>query len=53
MEIRNLTAHDRDIPNVGLIEAGGTLEVPTDIGKSLVEQADTFEKVAPKKKDEG
>jgi len=50
MEIRNLTAHARDIPNVGLIEAGGTLEVPTDVGKSLVEQVDVFEKVTPKTK---
>jgi hypothetical protein len=50
MEIRNLTAHDRDIPNVGIIEAGGTLEVDTDLGKSLCEQTDVFEKVTPKTK---
>jgi hypothetical protein len=49
MEIRNLTAHARDIPNVGIIEAGGTLEVDTDLGKSLCEQTDVFEKVAAKR----
>jgi hypothetical protein len=49
MEIRNLTAHDRDIPNVGIIEAGGTLEVDNDLGKSLCEQTDVFEKVAAKR----
>jgi hypothetical protein len=49
MEIKNLRPWPVDIPNVGIVDAGGTIEVDNDLGKSLTEQPDNFEKVTPKK----
>ena len=42
MEIRNLTADAREIPDVGFVEAGGVIEVDDDLGESLTEQVDVW-----------
>ena len=49
MEIRNITPEEREIPNVGFVEAGGTIEVPDELGANLIEQVDNFEKVTKRK----
>jgi len=48
MQIRNLRSFAVEIPEVGIVDAGDVIEVPEDLGVSLVEQADVWESVKPK-----
>lgn len=50
MRITNLSEHEKEIPEVGFVEAGGTIDVPDDLGKSLCEQVDAWAAVTAKVK---
>ncbi len=47
MQIVNLSEHEKEIPEVGFVEAGGVIEVPDALGASLCEQVDAWA-VSPK-----
>jgi hypothetical protein len=49
MLIRNLHPEEKEIPNVGFVEPGGTIEVPDELAKGLVSQVDAWENATPKK----
>lgn len=45
MKVQNKRSYALEIPNVGIVESGDVIEVPDDLGASLVEQADVWEEV--------
>ena len=50
MHVKNLRPDEVEIPNVGVVDGGGTIEVSDELGKSLCEQTDNWAKVPATKK---
>ena len=48
-QVKNLRPWPLDLPNVGVVEPGDTVEVPADLAKNLTAQDETWAKVTPKK----
>lgn len=44
MQVKNLRPFAVEIPDVGVVEAGDSIEVPDDLGASLCEQVDAWAK---------
>lgn len=42
MKVKNKRPYEVEIPDVGFVEAGGTIDVPEDLGKSLCAQEDNW-----------
>lgn len=51
MQIKNLSEHAKEIPDIGDVEAGGTIEVPDEVGASLCEQVDAWAPAKSTKKE--
>ena len=52
MNVRNLSTHDKEIPGVGSVAAGESIEVPDEVGAGLCEQTDAWAAVTTKTKKE-
>ena len=48
MKVKNKRPYPVEIPDVGFVDAGDSIEVPDDLGQSLVEQVDAWESVTSK-----
>lgn len=48
MQVKNKRPYAVEIPEVGIVDAGATIDVPDDLAASLVEQVDAWEPVKPK-----
>lgn len=48
MKVKNKRSYTVEIPEVGFVDAGDSIEVPDDLGESLVEQVDAWEPVTSK-----
>jgi hypothetical protein len=48
MQVKNISDLDKEIPEVGFVDAGDVIEVPDDLGASLVEQVDAWVEVKSK-----
>lgn len=48
MKVKNKRSYTVEIPEVGFVDAGDSIEVPDDLGASLVEQVDAWEPVTTK-----
>lgn len=48
MQVKNKRPYTVEIPEVGFVDAGDSIDVPDDLGKSLVEQVDAWEAVKSK-----
>lgn len=53
MKVKNKRSYEVEIPEVGFVDAGDVIEVPDDLGKSLVKQQDVWEAVKSTAKKEG
>lgn len=49
MQVKNKRPFEVEIPDVGEVGAGETIEVPDDLGASLCEQVDNWEQSKSKK----
>lgn len=45
MQVKNLSDIDKEIPDVGFVDAGDVIEVPDELGASLVLQVDAWAEV--------
>lgn len=48
MKVKNLTSLDKEIPDVGFVDPGESIDVPGELGASLVLQVDAWAEVQTK-----
>lgn len=48
MQVKNKRPYAVEVPDVGIVDAGDTIDVPADLAASLAEQVDAWELVKSK-----